>query len=464
MNKNMPKISLPERRDRNPDINVIDILKNIPEGIIYLQVDTVRYCVTGYRRICGKEFYAFIKAESDLDEYFVSWFIDTVKILFLDNNLWTSNDRKKPKSKKWGFNLTHANFICKQTHVAVENASKVAVKFLSVNLRKRGWYPTDKISLACRLSPSALARTYRVMPEVLHSFLRDWKVTGLVRTIAIVTLRDIVTRNWDYDNRDYHATFAKFMNMIPGWMRRTYFPTPRMGMIDFNYLREVPTGHKYDLAMKASVMYACFGVSSMRGFATKESVTIKDKVLMYLLNDKKTILKMSKLVRSEGLPSWNIRSKDSIKMLLLWIEDGERIYCNNTNAEGMEEVKGSVLEMIRASGRNHRQMRLIDSIANAADDNIPMPCNDELPKNLEAIRIKTRGEMRIAGKELGHCIASYRTCPDSWFFRKNTCCAQVRMIDHKVVQCYDSQDRVTQASKNLQKYITMELRKMKRKK
>ena len=72
---------------------------------------------------------------------------------------------------------------------------------------------------------------------------------------------------------------------------------------------------------------------------------------------------------------------------------------------------------------------------------------------VEKYRIKTSSEMIRAGMECHHCLGSYRDRTEFLYFKKDKVCAQVEPRSWSVVQCFDTHDKTTSASKAFAKWL-----------
>ena len=140
----------------------------------------------------------------------------------------------------------------------------------------------------------------------------------------------------------------------------------------------------------------------------------------------------------------------TIHHLVQTILDGYRINIDYRDY-GSVSIKGSVKKMIQKALYNHRIQRDVMLKERLNVPNAPMvkPPYD-LPSELENMRIKTKHEMITAGIECEHCIGSYINDNKSMFFRdEKDCCIQVSIKDKRIVQCFDTQDRITDNSRAL---------------
>ena len=151
-----------------------------------------------------------------------------------------------------------------------------------------------------------------------------------------------------------------------------------------------------------------------------------------------------------------------------FIADGTRMAIPNPFRQADERLVTidyktmSVLEMINASVNNHRimaeQNRLLLERHDTHELDREMPTL-ALPDHLEELRIKTSKDMRKAGAECGHCIGSYSQDTHHIFFRKGNVCAMVSATNGNIVQCFDTNNKTTPASKKFQSYLTAEIKK-----
>ncbi len=149
-----------------------------------------------------------------------------------------------------------------------------------------------------------------------------------------------------------------------------------------------------------------------------------------------------------------------LRHLLTTLTDGRRIYNeyknNNYNVQ-FAKVDGSPLRMTKNAIFNHRQEQKIRKQELFSRPNTPMVTPPiKLPDWIEEIRIKDIHSLIKAGIECEHCIGSYTHSPDI-FVRENDICCQIDRNTLRVIQCYDTQDRITQESRDLEKRITKAL-------
>ena len=185
---------------------------------------------------------------------------------------------------------------------------------------------------------------------------------------------------------------------------------------------------------------------------------------MSLVNDVKILggwVKAMKDLHPAGIGSG---LPDAVKT---FISDGYRMglpgyYQQDPRLTTINYENMSVLEMINASVNNHRiqaeQNRLALEKYQTPETNSEM-VKLALPESLEALRIKTSNEMRLAGAECGHCIGSYSQDTHHMFFRKGNVCAMVSMTSGDILQCFDRNNKNTPASKKFQSYLTAEIKK-----
>lgn len=125
--------------------------------------------------------------------------------------------------------------------------------------------------------------------------------------------------------------------------------------------------------------------------------------------------------------------------------------------EGMVEVKGSALHMLKAAIFNHRKEEELrkDKLLKDKDFNLPLPAV-KLPIWIEEIRIKTSHELIKAGIECNHCLGSYTNSKDI-FVREDKVCAQIYDKSFTIGQCYDEKDTITKASRSLKTRLKKDL-------
>ena len=154
-------------------------------------------------------------------------------------------------------------------------------------------------------------------------------------------------------------------------------------------------------------------------------------------------------------------SIEKLDHMLLTILDGADIYRSNIdNPYGIDlvNVKGSPVKQIQRAIYNHnqekkiRKRKLLES-QNHPMSNPPFP----LPRWVEDIRLKSQHDLLIAGEECGHCIGNYTSSEDV-FVREGNVCAQISRSYMGVVQCYDEDNRITDASKDLKRRLKKSLK------
>lgn len=115
--------------------------------------------------------------------------------------------------------------------------------------------------------------------------------------------------------------------------------------------------------------------------------------------------------------------------------------------------------MVENSGFNHRLYLKITSAMNHDYDGYLLPKSHIIPDNLDAIRIKSIGELMTAGKECKHCIGSYASMP-GYYFRLDTVCCMVTLWPLQVRQCYDHKNTTTVKSRKFAAMLAKELGKI----
>ena len=197
--------------------------------------------------------------------------------------------------------------------------------------------------------------------------------------------------------------------------------------------------------------------------------TLNDRELvlfkkMSLVNDVKILGGWVKAMKDLHPASIGSGLPDAVKT---FISDGYRMglpgyYQQDPRLTTINYENMSVLEMINGSVNNHRiqaeQNRLALEKYQAIETDSEM-VKLALPESLEALRIKTSNEMRLAGAECGHCIGSYSQDTHHMFFRKGNVCAMVSMTSGNIIQCFDRNNKNTPASKKFQSYLMAEIKK-----
>lgn len=223
-------------------------------------------------------------------------------------------------------------------------------------------------------------------------------------------------------------------------------------MLDHNIAHDITTV-RWHLGILESILFT----DSTYCEASDNMIPIHYKMIGL---NRKDLLKLSALSRREGR-SVSISSYSAAKEIYNFIQDGARIYQVNIGEELTPVTTNmSLAEAVRRSGKNHRFLHS-DRMKREAGkymDLEKMPRLYDLPDHLEKLRIKTAGEMRLAGAECHHCLGSYVSSKNSMYFRNGSVCAQVTGYD--VVQCYDDRDTKTSKSKKFQKWLTEELSKL----
>jgi len=146
------------------------------------------------------------------------------------------------------------------------------------------------------------------------------------------------------------------------------------------------------------------------------------------------------------------------------VYDGCRIwnrYKDNEWNIPLKKPQGGVRRVIKAAAYNHNQEREINRKLIEQQPNFLLPEPPvKLPQWIEDIRLKTSHEMLLAGKECNHCIGSYTDSDDIFVRDENDCCAQIYRSRLTIVQCYDTNDRITKKSEDLEKRLTQSLQKL----
>ncbi len=149
-------------------------------------------------------------------------------------------------------------------------------------------------------------------------------------------------------------------------------------------------------------------------------------------------------------------STGEIHHLLRTVYDGYTIYennCNNGYGVEFDRVVGSSMKMLQRAIFNHRQEASVRRRKLLATPDRPMLMPPvELPDWIEEIRLKTQHDLLIAGEECHHCIGNFTNSSDV-FVREGNVCAQINRWDLTVGQCYDLNDKVTDASKDLKRRL-----------
>jgi hypothetical protein len=158
--------------------------------------------------------------------------------------------------------------------------------------------------------------------------------------------------------------------------------------------------------------------------------------------------------------------------MLQYIKDGKEIYeryqGRTVEKEGrllkMAEVKGSFLKQLKNSIYNHNleeKMSIDEKLQLLLDEKTEpdMYIDMKLSEVLEDHRIKTKKEMIILGKELGHCLGSKIDSKDL-FFRFETVCVQINIENTLVVQCSDRKNKTTDKSNVFELFLCDEFAKI----
>lgn len=201
-------------------------------------------------------------------------------------------------------------------------------------------------------------------------------------------------------------------------------------------------------------------------------------VLLPYIQASEKALELYKNIRAEEHNTWRIYVDNScdkkyeLSGMLMYIEDGKQIYerykGHTVEKEGrllkMKEIKGSFLKQIKNSIYNHnieKKMSIEEKLQLLLSEKTEpdMPIDIELSEVLEAHRIKTKKEMIILGKELGHCLGTKVDSKDL-FFRLDTVCLQVSIENKCIAQCRDIKDTITDKSKAFETFICEEFAKI----
>jgi len=158
--------------------------------------------------------------------------------------------------------------------------------------------------------------------------------------------------------------------------------------------------------------------------------------------------------------------------MLQYIKDGKEIYeryqGRTIEKEGrllkMTEVKGSFLKQLKNSMYNHNleeKMSIDEKLQLLLDEKTEpdMYIDMKLSEVLEDHRIKTKKEMIILGKELGHCLGTKVDSKDL-FFRFETVCVQISVENYRVVQCSDRKNKTTETSELFELFLCDEFNKI----
>ena len=142
-----------------------------------------------------------------------------------------------------------------------------------------------------------------------------------------------------------------------------------------------------------------------------------------------------------------------LRHIMTTITDGANIHYRykgkDTYGIKFVKVKGSPKKMLQRAIFNHRQQQEYNKKKALEEENKPMPLPPvTLPEWIEGIRMKTKHELIIAGIDCQHCIGSYTNSNDI-FVREGDVCAQISRRNLQVYQCYDSHDKITEASQEL---------------
>lgn len=201
-------------------------------------------------------------------------------------------------------------------------------------------------------------------------------------------------------------------------------------------------------------------------------------VLLPYIQASEKAVELYKNIRAEEHNTWRIYVDNScdkkyeLSGMLMYIEDGKQIYerykGHTVEKEGrllrMKEIKGSFLKQIKNSIYNHnieKKMSIEEKLQLLLSEKTEpdMPIDIELSEVLEDHRIKTKKEIIILGKELGHCLGTKVDSKDL-FFRLDTVCLQVSIEDKRVVQCRDIKNSITDKSKAFELFICEEFAKI----
>lgn len=151
---------------------------------------------------------------------------------------------------------------------------------------------------------------------------------------------------------------------------------------------------------------------------------------------------------------------NKFSQFLNYIHDSVRIYnnCRLIPDCEMKEPKGQGQNFIDILENIHTLESKYAHKISEYEAQRPLITDGILAKSeIEEYRIKTVGNLIKAGRECHHCIGSYKDDDSSSFYRIGDICAQVRLQDYNIVQCWDKYNRVTEESKRVEEYLTKEL-------
>jgi hypothetical protein len=349
------------------------------------------------------------------------------------------------------------------------------------------------------------------MYEMGQYAMEDFKAGGTRAALMVATAKCMHSmypvrsdRNmYNETGLTYTEALHQLRGRIPKYILKHGFSTATILKADIGYQEwtlpdqdywNKPAGwNQACTLMKNTWITAAFTGGRTRGvFGRSAMVTHKFlSTLMQMNMDE--LKKMAKLVREEGLPDFAIRGYEFWGDLFTWLSDGyrilhdmrmnrdeyyirERIQLMTLDNEGhlydkavrvfsahfeqrypTREYTGSLMKRIAQCGMNHRSQAAYyrDRGNSQGDDHVQMwgldneKLMDLIPEEYKSDIIRTKGDMRAAGKQYHHCIGTYANSTGSIFFNKGTTCAQMSMKGDKpvMIQCFAPHDRKTTVSK-----------------
>lgn len=184
---------------------------------------------------------------------------------------------------------------------------------------------------------------------------------------------------------------------------------------------------------------------------TKEN--FRKKLVRVILSDNWKPLRRA-VVANRLQASFNRKDRTFNSHILDFIMDGRAIFMRDVTGNARPLTKTmSLVKAFEVAAWNHRVAPPVSaSYFDEPETEMPSYGLEEKDK-VEKYRIRTSTEMVQAGRECHHCLGSYRDRIGYLYFKKGKVCAQVEPKSWSVVQCFDTHDKTTVASKAFAKWL-----------